>query len=1347
MAASPIPSAASLSDGESASTVVLGDDPPVPVDDGLFWDINICPSDPIGWTSFGLLGPMFNSKNECKWRRLSVTQTVRMQQKVGYVFIQGLSGGFFKHDVEDQVQFEGNVTVYRLVHKGTGHSILIRSMPKGSFVGSVFLTLEHNDTLYIKVHSNINPEKILFLHKLYHCKSMTRRDLTYMVPCREAQSRGVAQGFVVHEAFFDGPACSGALGIAQPRLSSIHQVSSDLGRFVSTMNNPDAQEQQVVTWCQRLGGMVMTPGLAVELATQIAAGPWTNAQRDRLNQAVNSVLVRNGQNTRRGLQACGNFKAYLSAGDLSALESSETSYLAKVDVITSRMLRIGLHCPAETCLGAIVSMVHHQSSDDELKTMLEDYKKALKNKKKVAPKPAVHLLQYPVDPHDLPKELLASGWDQADPAARVNVGPDDLRPLGPLRHHNKRLAKNRVPDLAMASGSGAAGGVQGMLMNMMMQQQQMFMQCMTGQGQAAELPGLHLFKPKTCGQKKQLALTDQTQPAVPKATVQQVATPQQRTVLQLPAVTSEPMNDRPVVSAQEQAQMVADATQNRKVDKGPKPKSKAKATAKAKGSTKSAPKAKAPPKPKAKGKAKAAPVPPVAVMSRGRSCTQTGAANADSELDAPSPAGMTASSESYRFIFVTKTRVHATRGLARQGLMGEPADKKDPRRTVKRERSLALPKDTPLGPLWGEVELFKLVVEKFYAFPYSMQNGVMLPLGETRVMWHGRLAVILGDEVALKNCLSFKGFLIPHTESNTALMVPHTADSIREAMHLLRTQHSVLNKSKFEALEKNLGLLYQPEGNDELHQFVTACVWPKKIQAASMTGYRLFEKRTANSGELKASASELLSVYGVVRLAVVSKFPDLSLLPPQPSFAVRSFLAACQVLDLLRRSMSEEISSYELKSAVQTHQQLRLAAHGGENYQPKMHYGGHLFQHVENHPKLLSCFCHERKHKQVKRFANAQTNHSQGTSYEKSLLEEVVLLQSTALKEDQTKQSFALVSPKSASLALTEHVKLFLGLKASEPLDVSASHDVVLKPTELCSVNDAVLVKTTCGQESVGMVWFHIEARGTLYTIWAPWLPVQGSPNTFKAMTILFPGQRRKRCCFSWRLVSSMNDQLKRGRFLRSWLAAAHEPQRHLFEASQDILTQRLRRAANRVAGSSVTQKGTLVALLPHIRFLQRMWLRKALWQEQRQAERVQVEFPGKLCDAAAPKEGFRQLRAMALFVTERLKEVGIHFPQEVLARKDPVWKKGHWISQRVDGVIRNGLITGSKGSQYEVQWSDGTVTTLPETKLKTPHLWRSGEAVEVFDLSGGIYRKALVAQNFDKTAKIKDVDAMVGRG
>ena len=163
---------------------------------------------------------------------------------------------------------------------------------------------------------------------------------------------------------------------------------------------------------------------------------------------------------------------------------------------------------------------------------------------------------------------------------------------------------NKNLDMAMASG--VAQGVPGLLMNMMLQQQQMFMQCMAGQGQSAELPGLHLFKPNNRSQKKQqLALTDRTAPEeptaapteaapsepaaeVPKATVQRVATPQQQSVLQLPAVTPEAVNDRPVVSAQEQAQMVADAAKNRKDEKAPKPKSKAKAkaTAKAKGSTK-----------------------------------------------------------------------------------------------------------------------------------------------------------------------------------------------------------------------------------------------------------------------------------------------------------------------------------------------------------------------------------------------------------------------------------------------------------------------------------------------------------------------------------------------------------------------------------------------------------------------------------------------------------------------------------------------------------------------------------------------------------------------------------------
>ena len=47
--------------------------------------------------------------------------------------------------------------------------------------------------------------------------------------------------------------------------------------------------------------------------------------------------------------------------------------------------------------------------------------------------------------------------------------------------------------------------------------------------------------------------------------------------------------------------------------------------------------------------------------------------------------------------------------------------------------------------------------------------------------------------------------------------------------------------------------------------------------------------------------------------------------------------------------------------------------------------------------------------------------------------------------------------------------------------------------------------------------------------------------------------------------------------------------------------------------------------------YINKCWgLLKTIWLQRRQ---VQVDFPGKLCDAVAPKEGFKQLRAMALFV------------------------------------------------------------------------------------------------------------------
>ena len=112
MAAAPhLEISESESDAENASTIGLGSPLARVVDDGLFWDINTKPALPEGWNSMGGLGSMFTFTYECKLKKLSPTQTERMQAQKGYIYLQGPSGGFFKHVIKDTLII-GQTTIY-----------------------------------------------------------------------------------------------------------------------------------------------------------------------------------------------------------------------------------------------------------------------------------------------------------------------------------------------------------------------------------------------------------------------------------------------------------------------------------------------------------------------------------------------------------------------------------------------------------------------------------------------------------------------------------------------------------------------------------------------------------------------------------------------------------------------------------------------------------------------------------------------------------------------------------------------------------------------------------------------------------------------------------------------------------------------------------------------------------------------------------------------------------------------------------------------------------------------------------------------------------------------------------
>ena len=248
-----------------------------------------------------------------------------------------------------------------------------------------------------------------------------------------------------------------------------------------------------------------------------------------------------------------------------------------------------------------------------------------------------------------------------------------------------------------------------------------------------------------------------------------------------------------------------------------------------------------------------------------------------------------------------------------------------------------------------------------------------------------------------------------------------------------------------------------------------------------MTGQHAFDKRSAGSGELKCSASEGLSLYPVIRYMLMQRVPDYKTHAVGP--AIESFFALCRALDLLQLAICDGTSPDELEAAIKAHLQWRLAVYGPGEFPPKCHYALHLGECWRRHGRLLSCFVHERKHKQIKKFANDSHNANASTSFERGLLLEVVLLQRTQLQKDRPPgMSLVLSSPKPASDAIAAHIRRFLQLPPIVALDVQASLDAWLTPYALCCAHDMVATK----DQEVGQVWFHVEANGALYTCWSP---------------------------------------------------------------------------------------------------------------------------------------------------------------------------------------------------------------------------------------------------------------------
>lgn len=150
-------------------------------------------------------------------------------------------------------------------------------------------------------------------------------------------------------------------------------------------------------------------------------------------------------------------------------------------------------------------------------------------------------------------------------------------------------------------------------------------------------------------------------------------------------------------------------------------------------------------------------------------------------------------------------------------------------------------------------------------------------------------------------------------------------------------------------------------------------VFPKYHSAKAKDLHRIFDVRRIsanNPDKLKASCSELLGVYGLVRHFVECEVP-----PSDGTDAARqSFLAVCNVMDLLLAAKFRFAPVADvwpaLEAATVQFLQLHQVAHGEAFLKPKHHWQLDVPRQFQRDGCVLDAFVIERTHLNVKRVAD-----------------------------------------------------------------------------------------------------------------------------------------------------------------------------------------------------------------------------------------------------------------------------------------------------------------------------------------------------------------------------------------
>ena len=378
------------------------------------------------------------------------------------------------------------------------------------------------------------------------------------------------------------------------------------------------------------------------------------------------------------------------------------------------------------------------------------------------------------------------------------------------------------------------------------------------------------------------------------------------------------------------------------------------------------------------------------------------------------------------------------------------------------------------------------------------------------------LCVNLVDHRSELHLYSADGGLVPSTCLDRSAVERSTRESIQSILELLEDRKATASKTGFAKLQQFAGWSYNPwspllntdlsidlpaqimfdwmhtycagglwglevglllgqlqtigYSQTKLHEAIQEFVFPRSIQSRSVSGKQVFSKE--QTSDIKAQASEVLSLYSVIRFLLLEKFKKgelEALLAP-----LDSYLKLCKVLDLLVETRRGSTQGCELRDAVDSHLEAFVACYSTDRFIPKHHYSTHLGDMLHKFKYLIACFCLERKHREFKRWATLSENTP--PSWERGVLRDALIGQFQDLKHDAG----------TACFEEPGHVLKRLLQSVFSNEDIAVSDSASYLPGAMAYISDVVIF--SCGDAAaVGQVQFFAKVESTKFVCVKSW--------------------------------------------------------------------------------------------------------------------------------------------------------------------------------------------------------------------------------------------------------------------